>query len=98
MLPIMFSENDGTLPGSHLGWMAPLVTARLAAGLSVERAAARAGLSARTVYNAETYRHVPTATTRRALADALGQDESVLFPNHNDVSRPVGGSREGEPR
>ncbi len=57
---------------------AALTTARRARGLSRERLAALAGVSARTIYAIEIERVRPQRATRRVLATALRIDVSDL--------------------
>ena len=46
----------------------------------MEELAARAGLSARTIYNAEVRGIRPHRATRRVIAEALGCEPDELFP------------------
>lgn len=64
--------------------------ARLARGWSCETLAARAGISARTIYALERGENKPQASTRLVLALALGVHEVDLFPQ--DVPEPETGA------
>lgn len=57
-----------------------LEAARLARGLSRERLAAHAGLSARTIYAIERGGVCPHRATVRMLTEVLGRPASELFP------------------
>lgn len=59
----------------------PLAVARFACGFSQRALAERAGVSKRTVANAEANRHVPSIRTVVAISQALGLDDpTVAFP------------------
>jgi DNA-binding XRE family transcriptional regulator len=61
---------------------------RLSQGLSRERLAARAGVSARTIYNLERGRCVPQSITQTVLARALRCRVKDIFPIPTNESSP----------
>lgn len=69
---------------------------RVARGLSKEALAAAAGLSLRTIYNAELPGWRPQRATRAVLALALGVDPDELVPH--DERRPSEAGAVKEPR
>src|ERR1039458_4132468 len=73
-----------------------LYEARIAAGLSAEKLAGRAGISAKTVYAIERGTTVARDLTRHALSRALGCEVEALFPANEE--RPVPGDSEVRPR
>lgn len=61
---------------------------RRSRGLSRDRLAALAGVTPKTLYNAERERHAPNPSTARAIAEALGVDAGDLWPR---ITGPVAG-------
>jgi transcriptional regulator with XRE-family HTH domain len=72
----------------------PLAILRRARGLSRERLAQRAGVSARTVYGIEREGHEPRRATASMLAAVLGCEPDDLA--HNDVAPAANGRDEKE--
>jgi transcriptional regulator with XRE-family HTH domain len=72
--------------------MSDLRTYRLAQGLSRERLAAKAGLSARTIYGIEREGRCPNPATRVVLAAVLDCEPDDLARNDHErvASSPVG--------
>lgn len=70
----------------------PLWSARQEAGLSREALAARAGVSAATIYRLEAGRVQPQRLTARALAATLGWAKQRLFPPLHDEDPAATGS------
>lgn len=60
---------------------------RSARGWSLEELAARAGVSARTIYNAEVGDRCPQRATRSVLASALGCDPDDLLTKTESAVR-----------
>jgi transcriptional regulator with XRE-family HTH domain len=58
----------------------PLRRARQARGLTMKDVATAAGVTARTVLNAEHGRHEPHPSSKTVLAQALGMEASDLWP------------------
>ena len=74
-----------------------LAELRISQGLSRERLAARAGISARTVYNLERGRCSPQAITQAVLARALDCRIEDIFPtNESDPAGKRGLTKKAE--
>lgn len=87
------ANDPGTVWRAERRQHSRLYALRTQRGWSIEELASRAGVSARTIYNAEVIGRQPHRATRVVLAHALGCDPDALL---NRAASPLAARRQAE--